>query len=270
MNNEIFTFCITTFLRPAVAMECVARINRHYPGSKIIVADQPSPSPAHAGRSFSCDDENVAVLKLPFDCGASYARNRLVEAVRTPYMVLMDDDMYVSNANIWNLHYIITRAGLDICSGQLVDSAGNLQPWHGRLWIHDAVLRFEAIKIAEPFSFVDVTPNFFFARTSSFLSVPWCEDYKIGREHLDFCWNAKQAGLKTAIAPCVVASHMHFRDEEYMKYRRRPNFDAYNALLLRRLGVRAVHSVSYPKANVGVIGQEAAARNDARLCSSIS
>ncbi|HEY5312975.1 MAG TPA: DUF6171 family protein, partial [Pirellulales bacterium] len=63
------TFGITAFDRPRHLERLVASILEHYPGARIVVADN--------GRQRAALPPSVELLELPYDCGLSAARNAL-------------------------------------------------------------------------------------------------------------------------------------------------------------------------------------------------
>ncbi len=249
MKSEV-TICITTFLRPKVLHECINCITKYYPNSKIIVAEQPPVDSKYSDRIFNNNNKQVKVLTLPFDCGASFARNRLTEAVDTKFSVIMDDDMFFKNENLNSLLNFLKETDLDICGGMLTDSNGLIQRWDGIFWIENNCLHVEPIEIYYPYVILDLIPNFFIAKTNSLLKVKWCEEYKIGREHIDFFWHVKQVGLKVGLSPLIIADHIHYRDTEYNFFRFRGTVNLYNELLLKRLKVNCIKSSTYHNLNI--------------------
>ncbi len=81
---------VTTFERPEFVMKCVASIRRFYRDIEIVVSDNGRERPTLRKtlvRKFKC-----RYLGLPFDCGASRARNEGFKIANTKYVVLCEDD----------------------------------------------------------------------------------------------------------------------------------------------------------------------------------
>lgn len=240
-----FTFCVTSFLRPKVTSECVRKIREFYPTAPILVGDQPPPAGAPSGRELNLAGIEATTLRLPMDCGASFARNRLIEAVETPYFVLLDDDMFISGQHVEKLASWSDQFDLDVVGGRLVDEHANLQRWDGNLWVEDECLRFEPVPICSPVTALDVVPMFFLGRTERLRGIKWCEAYKIGREHIDYFWILKQSGVRVGLGDSIVAEHLHARDPYYSSFRKRADSWRNDDLLLDRVGARRAASGFY-------------------------
>ena len=81
--NTKLTAIIKTFERPETLKRLLSSIKRTYPKMQVIVADD-SKIPLYY--------EGVETLILPYDSGVSLGRQRALEAVKTPYVLLLDDD----------------------------------------------------------------------------------------------------------------------------------------------------------------------------------
>jgi beta-1,4-N-acetylgalactosaminyltransferase 2 len=84
------TVAVKTFERPAVARRLVRSVRRVFDG-RIVVADDsrvPMASPV----------PGVDVLALPFDVRVSVGRNAALDAVRTDYVLVTDDDLVFTAA----------------------------------------------------------------------------------------------------------------------------------------------------------------------------
>ena len=79
------TFCIKTLERPRSCQKCIHSIRRFYPQSPIIVVDD---SPL----AYEYKGSNVKLLRPGLDVGAAAGRNIAIDAVETPYMVMIDDE----------------------------------------------------------------------------------------------------------------------------------------------------------------------------------
>lgn len=79
------TFIYKSFERKKMAEELYKSIQRFYPGTRVVVADD-SRKPLKTMGKF------VSVINLPFNSGLSYGLNRAIKQVKTPYVIRLDDD----------------------------------------------------------------------------------------------------------------------------------------------------------------------------------
>lgn len=79
------TLVVKTFERPDVLRRMLASVRRVYSGPIIVADDSHVP--------YVADDPGVTVLALPFDTGVGAGRNALLDAVRTEFVWMADDDM---------------------------------------------------------------------------------------------------------------------------------------------------------------------------------
>jgi hypothetical protein len=79
------TIGISAFRRPGCVERLVESIRRFYPKTKIIIGD-------NGDQPAKIQDDHLTYLRLPFNIGLSATRNRIVDALETPYLWLLDDD----------------------------------------------------------------------------------------------------------------------------------------------------------------------------------
>lgn len=87
VDYQTIDFCITTLDRYAHLEQLIDSIFKYYPNARITVADQSKNIDYH----FYMNRE-VSLISLPYDCGLSYARNKLVECTKRPYILILEDD----------------------------------------------------------------------------------------------------------------------------------------------------------------------------------
>ena len=85
--EEDITLCIKTYARPGCLSRLLRTVRARYPLMPIIVADD---SAEPAALPFG----GVELMELSARTGCAFGRNMLVQRVRTPYLIFMDDDMY--------------------------------------------------------------------------------------------------------------------------------------------------------------------------------
>jgi beta-1,4-N-acetylgalactosaminyltransferase 2 len=78
------TVAAKTFLRPRTAARMVRSLRRVFPGRIVIADDSPKP--------MSPPDGRVEIVAMPFNSGVSRGRNAALDRVRTPYVLVTDDD----------------------------------------------------------------------------------------------------------------------------------------------------------------------------------
>ena len=162
---------------------------------------------------------NVHVVPIGHDAGLSAGRNLLVSLVRTPYLLLFDDDFLLLesvdyaallremidalDSGLFDL--IGGCASVGSCASYLMHKEGDRelvitpQEWTGRA-------RFRV----DPADMVD---NFFLARVSSLKNVLWDEDLKLG-EHEDFFIRAQGKISIGFFAPLAIANDRACREAD--------------------------------------------------------
>ena len=134
------TAIIKTFQRPDDLDRLIRSIRRFYPELPILVGDdglEPSPR------------DDVEYLRLPPDIGLSAGRNAMLEHVRTPYFVLLEDDFEFSRrTKIEKLVALVDRGKLDIAAGncfkvqqRMIFFRKRQRPYHGLFRFQDDELQ---------------------------------------------------------------------------------------------------------------------------------
>ena len=218
------TAVIKTFERPACLQRLIHSIRRYYPRLRIVVADDGlHPSPR----------DDVDYLRLPPDVGLSAGRNALLSQVRTPYFLLLDDDLrFTRHTRIEQLLAVARRAAGTIAGGTYVRCKRKFglwtqrrpQPYHGVFERKgdQLALRRGWHGPCEDHYHCDVVHNFFVAGTDDVLRLGgWNPALKL-HEHEEFFLRAAQVSLRVAYCPEVVAEHWNANSpRRYSKYRHR-------------------------------------------------
>jgi glycosyltransferase involved in cell wall biosynthesis len=227
---------IKTFQRPRTVNAAVASIRRFYPKLPIIIADDSS-VPIAFGNS------DVTVHRLPFDSGVGKGRNFLLSQVRTPYLLMCDDDhLFTRTTRIERMLDLLDAEGFDILSCLVFEGdswlRGPRQSWRRVLDFQmDLDLTEGTLRFTEPTSGYgqqvvrcDLVHQFFLARTEAVIaSGGWDERLKTA-DHTDFFLRTKQAGLKVGFTPTVAVKHEDIQSErrsaDYFPFRhqRLPEF----------------------------------------------
>jgi len=195
----------------------------------------------------------LRVLRLPYDSGLAYGRNRIVENTKTPYLLIIDDDMEIPNKNsILFLKQILiddkTIGGVGaflIENGRIRSGAHNLIYKKGYI-IRNVPDRVE-IKFSNgiPYMIFDQILNATLFRTTCLRDYPWDKYYKINFEHLDFYWGHKQLGKwRFAVTPAVLFKHCPGGDKIYRKFRfNRERYNRSKEYFLRKWKLKGVINI---------------------------
>lgn len=222
------TFIIKTLERPADLARLLASLRLYHPQEKILVADD---SRDHSMAWETCQIFDAELLELEHDVGLSAGRNALVAAVETETLVLMDDDFIVLPESKLDVLVGIVESGLfDIIGGSVLHN-GSKTSFQGSMQIKgdQMVLKRKDSPDGCPID-VDITWNFFAARTEAVRQVLWDERLKVS-EHHDFFLRCKangceihtgrktRADLRVGFFPGSVINHIPGCPKNYRPYR---------------------------------------------------
>jgi glycosyltransferase involved in cell wall biosynthesis len=209
------TILIKTFKRPAVAKRLIDSIRQFYPDIKIIVAHDDD-----MDYSF----ESCEMMVLPFDTGVSYGRNRLVDACKTEYCVILDDDCIFNNSsNLEILKNEMIRNGLDMIQPKICSPSPNPnstqrreEDYRGTIEVANNVMMMLDRNRDGLYDFI---LNIFLARTEVLRQCRWNEKLKLG-EHAAFFRDHK-GKIKIGYTTKATIVHHHVGGKEYDEYRKR-------------------------------------------------
>lgn len=83
--RENVTFIYKSFERQKMATELYKSIQRFYPGTRVVIADD-------SRKPLKISGKYVDVINLPFNSGLSYGLNQALNSVKTTYVIRLDDD----------------------------------------------------------------------------------------------------------------------------------------------------------------------------------
>jgi GT2 family glycosyltransferase len=214
----------------------VSSVRRHDPDVLVRIADDsPDSSERHAALT-ALEAIGCVVHPLPPNAGISAGRNALVDAVRTPYFVLTDDDkVFTRRTRLDRLQTVMEHdAGCIIAAGMNLDYGLLRRYQHGEVRQEGGHLRRTLYGSRAPRTNVGgvtcvpcrLTPNFFMGRTSLFRErrVRWDERFRVGHgEHAWFFANLPP-DLRIYVVPEVCVSHLPTRwgRAEYRRFRYDP------------------------------------------------
>lgn len=211
--DENLTAVIKTFQRPKVLKRLVKSIRNSYPQMKIIIIDD-SRDPVKLN--------GVETIVMPYDSGVSAGRAEALKYVKTPYLMLLDDDF------IFNRHTKVqpvlekleSLVDVDIIGGDVI-----YLPFYRKIdYTQEGLHPTQALSVLEAgtkidgMAVYDKVANFYIARTESIRKVGW--DPMIKRlDHADFFTRAKGV-LTTVFDPTFKVLHARTPfDKEYMHKR---------------------------------------------------
>lgn len=234
MTSEVsqkVTAIIKAFERKECLDELIGSIKKHYPDLPIIVADDSkNPIPR----------KDVEYHILPFDTGVSKGRNFLVNQVKTPYVLVLDDDYeFINETKIEKFLQILENSSIDMVGGSWImknKKKYKIHSYHGKLIIKDGILFHSKENNGEECGckLYDIIHQFYLTRTETLKKHPWDDEQKIN-DHIDFFLNYREK-LKIAIHPEVFIYHKKHRNESYSKYRNRQSI--YRTRYYNKHGIR--------------------------------
>jgi glycosyltransferase involved in cell wall biosynthesis len=232
LTDEKLTAIVKTFERPETLRRLIDSIERFYPRLRIIVADD-SREPY--------EDARVDVIRLPFDSGVSAGRQAALDAVKTPYVLLLDDDFvfYAETKIEEQLTLLEKEPRIDLIGGEVV----NLPSFKANDYRNAALHPTDAESILPAGSEIagltvyDKVPNFYVARTESVREVGW--DKRIKRiDHADFFTRAKGRIVSVYNPEMKILHAQTPYNDDYMRHKRDVTAD--------RLVIRMKYYASLP------------------------
>lgn len=221
------SIAITSFCRWGYLSACLAGIRANLPECKILVADD----------SFDNRCADIAgpeCIRLSPDSGLTSKRNATVKACQTKYILLGSDDFDFSTPEAREGIEKLVRTmdeypEIDVAGGRV-----DHREYEGYLeYVPGKYIREHRMETPIDESYVpayipvDLTVNYFLARTESIRAFPWPEEMKIGGEHVCFFLDLKMAGKKVVWIPGVNVNTLHLgmgsdvQDPLYSSFRRR-------------------------------------------------
>jgi len=224
-----------------MARRFVRSVRSRYADIPMIAADQNGPSEE---RTRFYRDHGVRMLWLPPDCGLSFARNRAVEQVSTPYVLLADDDFIFPDATKLEapLDIMEQTRRLGFLGGRLVDiratRAGEdhrfLRRWEKFLIPLKELSTLVSIPIDylplqtltaanQKIYLCDMPMNWGLLRRAVFNDqLRWDEKIKINGEHEDFFLNLKlNSSWIAGFFPGLICDHQSHQNSTYQPLRNR-------------------------------------------------
>ena len=231
-RGDKIAICIKTFLRDAVLYRTVEYIKRIMPYPyRLYIADDGRPSDRKALFYQQLKKDGHLVVELPFDSGLSLGRNALIKQVTEDYVLLLDDDTVIKDAeSVKKLKACLDAdPALGVVAAVLKREQGN---WFAdenyskglKFERRDSLLvrvpsRQEIKKAGEyAYRYADQVPNVFLAKRELFKDVQWDNRIKIEYEHMDFFLELMKTAWKAGV--CLDAEAIHFITDASPEYTR--------------------------------------------------
>lgn len=239
MHIDDVTFCITTLDRYENLKELLDSIRKFYPDGKILVADQSK----EINAEFYQEYENLLVIPLPYDCGLSFARNKLAEQSNTDFILILEDDfLFTENTVVEKM--LLLSSYYDIIGGAVYKNDKRI-PFEFYLEkIGDTLyqtpdeemyMNHMGVKFKETGCML----NFLLINRKVFNDVKWDDRLKL-REHQHFFYKAK--GQKICFTPDVkIIDNKKGQSKDYKALKGR---DEFWKIAMKDIGITKVKYLS--------------------------
>ena len=214
-----YTFMIKTLERPKCLYALLDSLCHYYPKADVVIADD-SREPL-----VGVEDRYPGVQYIWYghDYGIGACYNDIIDHwITTPITILLDDDFIFTGQTVIERMAAFVSAGLfDIAGGDVYCHRRNkLQHFIGHFsYPEPGILHVEEIPAGmQPPVAVDITMNFFAARTEKLREIRWDETLKVSR-HLDFFLRAKRAKAKVGYVGGCRVEHVKEMNATYRAYR---------------------------------------------------
>ena len=226
---------IKTFMREESLFKTLDSIEKYFPYPyKLYIADDSGISDEKEYRYQQLEIQGHTIIRLPFNSGISIGRNEIIKRVKEEYVLMMDDDIQLTDSvSIERMKQVLDSADdIGLCAGIIYQENG--EPFGGHAYSRGLTLeidkgvlfRHRSIgKLAKTdgvlFNYADQVVNFFLAKRAIFKSVAWDNRIKIEFEHMDFFLNLKQTKWRAAVCLDAKSTHSHQLelDPIYTQYR---------------------------------------------------
>ena len=178
-----------------------------YPQVRVLVADDSRQPGAIAG---------VDPVRMPAGAGVSACRNALLARVRTPYFLVLEEEMELSRqSHLERLLALVAENRLDLAGGDCqrcqrrfgLFTSRRPDPGHATFEFSGNALRLAAghRPIGESFLDCDLTHNFFVGRTDKVRAIGGWDPQLTTDERFEFFVRAQRFGLRVGMCADAIA-----------------------------------------------------------------
>jgi hypothetical protein len=229
------TAVVYTSERARSIARLVASVQRQYPELRLLVADDSRQPRPVAGADW---------IRLPADVGVSAGRNAALARVRTPYFLLLEDELELTRrAHLEKLVALVAENRLDVAAGDCVRCTKKLlvltsrapDPAHATFEFTGDTLRLCPGHRSADARFLDcdLAHNFFVARTDKVRSMGGWDPQLAVDERIEFFVRAERFGLRVGVCPDAVAQRWTSGESASRSATRRD----FKTLALAKMGV---------------------------------
>lgn len=230
LNSDLskITFIIKTFKRYSHLKELLISIRKFYPDNKVIISDDNKPSEfKHLFYQRWKNRLNIELIRLPFNSGLSMGRNKMVELVKTPYTLLLEDDfVFTEETDISKFKTLIeSEPKVGVVGGMCLEGRFKIEQHYefipelkNGVLIHkfdgDNYFEVKGIKAKQ----TGCVLNFGLFKTQLLKEIKWDDELKLS-EHLDFYLRLNKTDWKILYTPQVKIIHNRGGEGDYREYR---------------------------------------------------
>lgn len=219
--SDNVTFIFKSFERQKQAKALYRSIQRFYPGTRVVIADDSS-------KPLDLTGDGLTVIQMPFNSGLSKGLNMALEKVETPFLVRMDDDeLLTRHINIANeLRFMENHREVDLVAFPCVSAMKSLSMNSYLKTFFSYTMKEAPLPLIIPHgTYIDQrhvvlgkVPNRFLARTEMIKKVGWDDNIRM-LDHYDFYFRAAGVLVSAVALDCIVFHNHNFFRPNYNKYR---------------------------------------------------
>lgn len=225
--NGDFAIVFDNFLRDELTFKLIKSIQQYYPTTKLYIAEQGVYDKAKDMLYNKLIKAGHEIVYVGFDAGLSVCRNKLMKAVKEPFVFLCDsDNLFTNNTKIEPLVKILKENNEIGFLGILEFFGNKINHYENWLDIKDKVVRYTKVKESEmtgEFFYCDATMNCGLGRKELFNIDIWDNRMKLA-EHIDAFLTIKyRTNWKVACSNIVTISNQCYTFDSpiYKAYRGR-------------------------------------------------
>ena len=223
------TFCVTMFERWEKLEILLFSIAKYYPTAKIIIADQ---SKEFIGKKYRDLYERLFLKGLknkptahnmPFDCGLSVCRNKLVGLAKTKYVLILEEDFVFNEQTKIKLMYNILEKHPEYSGigGQVYQDEHklNFSHYYKKSNFGKTITMVQNTNEfnEEGYRETEGILNFCLLNKSIFNEVAWENEIKVSGEHTDFLLKLKYKGIKVIETDRSRIEHNKTKETKFYK-----------------------------------------------------
>lgn len=218
--SDNVTFIFKSFERQKQAKALYRSIQKYYPGTRVVIADDSS-------QPLDLTGDGLTVIQMPFNSGLSKGLNMALEKVETPFLVRMDDDeLLTRHLNIADeLRFLESHPIVDIVGFPCIDAGKSFSTRkrvkayfkHSMSEAPKALIIPHGTSINNNHVVLGKVTNIYVARTESIRKVGWDDNIRM-IDHHDFFFRAAGILVSTLSVNGVVFHNHNYFDPKYNHY----------------------------------------------------